>query len=320
MLSASMVIFAGLTYSAENNLYESPLSVAGMRSQTYSGSEISVVNKLDNGENYKRYIVSFKSGDLLEYAYMTVPDLPKPGSGYPVIIFAHGYQIPDLYTPEGNYIPHTDALARSGYIVFKPDYRGNGKSEGSPGSAYFSPDYTIDILNAVSSIKKFNDADPHRIGIWGHSMGGNIVLRAAEISPDIKSIVIWNGVTGSIKDIIYNWQNNVSYKPTDEDVYLRYLGLSGLMAKNGPPESNNRFWNSIDPTENLNFVKVPVQLHVGLNDNQVPPSFSKYLYQKLQTLNKTVEYFEYPDAGHDIDPGFDTAMSGSVEFFDRYLK
>ena len=40
-----------------------------------------------------------------------------------------------------------------------------------------SPDYTIDVLNAVSSMQRYQDADPNRIGMWGHSMGGMATLR-----------------------------------------------------------------------------------------------------------------------------------------------
>jgi uncharacterized protein len=127
-----------------------PLGIDYMRSQNYPGSEIKVEKILQDGSNYKRYIVSYYSDNLKEYAYMTVPVSKKPSSGFPVIIFNHGYQIPELYTPDGNYISYMDALAKAGYIVFKPDFRGNGKSQGQPGSSYFSPNYAIDILNAIA--------------------------------------------------------------------------------------------------------------------------------------------------------------------------
>jgi len=43
--------------------------------------------------------------------------------------------------------------------VLEFDYRGNGKSEGSPEGAYYSPAYAVDDLNALTSIKKYKDAD-----------------------------------------------------------------------------------------------------------------------------------------------------------------
>jgi fermentation-respiration switch protein FrsA (DUF1100 family) len=175
-------------------------------------------------------------------------------------------------------------------------------------------------LSGIDSIKKYPKANPGKIGMWGHSMGGQISLRVSEVSPDIKAVVIWSGVVGSLNDVIYNWQGKVSYKPEALDLYLRNLGLSELLAKYGSPSQNPDFWNGIDPVSNLNFINSPFQLHTGLSDNQVPPSFSKELYNKLVDSKKTAEYYEYPGANHDINQSFSLAMKRTIEFFGKYLK
>ena len=234
---------------------------------------------------------------------MPVTDTPK--NGFPVIILNHGYIIPDKYTPEGNYIPYADAFARAGYIVFKPSYRGHGKSEGSPTSAYFSPDYLIDDLNAISAIKNYESANPEKIGIWGHSMGGNITLKDVVVGDKaIKAVSIWSGVVAPINDIIYNWQDRVSYKPDPLDLRLRNQNRDWLIKTYGTPDENPDFWNSIDPNYYLEDIKIPVQIEVGLSDTQVPPDFSRGLYERLKKLGKNVEYHEYPGANHDINQSF----------------
>ena len=86
---------------------------------------------------------------------MTVPNGDPPATGWPVIIFNHGYIAPAEYRTTERYVAYTDGFSRNGYIVFKPDYRGNGKSEGIAQGSYYSPGYTIDVLNALSSIKKY---------------------------------------------------------------------------------------------------------------------------------------------------------------------
>ena len=98
-----------------------------------------------------------------------------------------------------------DAFASNGYIVFKSDYRGHGSSEGRPTGGTGSPDYTVDVLNAVSSMKRYQDADPNRIGMWGHSMGGSITLRAMVTTKDVKAGVIWAGVVGTYQDLFSRW-------------------------------------------------------------------------------------------------------------------
>lgn len=302
------------------SVLDSPLNIKYMRGQNYPGSDIKIEETFPPGKNYSRYIASYYSEGLKQYAYMTIPKTKKLSGGFPVIIFNHGYQVPRLYTPEGNYINYMDAMASAGYVIFKPDFRGNGKSQGSPGSSYFSPNYAIDVLNAISSIKKYPDVNARKIGIWGHSMGGHISLRVSEISPDIKAVVIWGGVVGSYNDIIYNWQDKVTYRPNAEDLYLRNLGLSTTLAAKGTPTQNPDFWKGIDPTYNLEYINAPFQIHVGLSDNQVPPGFSKYLYDKLMISKKSAQYYEYLGANHDINQSFSLAMKRTIEFFDKYLK
>ena len=298
-----------------------PLSIQSLRSRDYPGSSVIIEETLTPEANYSRYIASYKSDGLKIYALLLVPTGVRPEAGWPVIVLNHGYIIPEKYTPDGNYIAYADAFAKSGYVVFKPNYRGNGKSDGRPTSTYFSSDYTIDDLNAIVAIKKYPVVNPEKIGVWGHSMGGNITLRDLVVNvTDIKAAAIWGGVVAPIEEIMFNWQNKVSYKPEPEDLYLRNLGLSDLLAKNGTPTENSIFWNSIDPAKNLNLISIPFQIHVGASDNQVPPEFSLNLYNELKSQNKYAEYYSYPGANHDINQGFSLAMQRTISFFDKYLK
>lgn len=298
-----------------------PLIIQAMRARTYPGSSISIEQTLSPMPTYNRYIASYESDGLKIYALLLVPKGTKPVGGWPVIILNHGYIIPEKYTPDGNYIAYADAFARNGYIVFKPNYRGNGKSQGKPTSTYYSPDYITDDLNAIASIKGYPDANPGKIGVWGHSMGGQITLKDLVINTkDIKAAVIWGGVVGLYSDIISNWQNRVSYKPDAEDLALRLQNLSSLEGMYGTPQTDPAFWNSVDPNSFLKDITAPVQIDVGLADTQVPSDFSTGLYNRLKSFGKTVEYFEYPGSNHDINQSFTLAMQRTVSFFNRYLK
>ena len=298
-----------------------PLSIQAMRLRDYPGSDITIERTLTPASSYNRYIASYESDGLKIDALLLVPKKGRPQNGWPVVILNHGYIIPEKYTPDGNYIPYADAFAKNGYIVFKPNYRGNGESEGSPTSTYYSPDYAIDDLNAIASVKKYKDADPGKIGVWGHSMGGNITLRDLVVDrTDIKAAVIWGGVVGSYNDIMNNWQGRVSYVPNSEDLMLRNKNRDVLVGIYGTPTTNPDFWNSLDPTNFLKDITVPVQIDVGLADNQVPPDFSKGLYDKLKAAGKVTEYFGYPGSNHDINQAFALAMQRTISFFNRYLK
>jgi len=297
-----------------------PLSIDYLRQSSYPGSEIVIEETLTPEKNYSRHVASYVSEGFKVYALLLIPKGVVPEGGFPVIVLNHGYIIPNRYTPDGNYIPYFDAFANAGYIVFKPDYRGHGESEGKPTSTYFSSDYIVDDLNAISSIKKYPLVNPDKIGIWGHSMGGNITLKALVIDRSIKAVSIWAGVVAPVSEIIYNWQSSVSYKPDRLDLRLRNQNRDLLLKTYGTPDENPVFWNSIDPNNYLEDVKSPVQIQVGLSDTQVPPDFSTGLYNRLKSVGKTVEYYEYPGSNHDINQSFTEAMERTIDFFDRYLK
>lgn len=306
----------------QNSTEQNPLMINIMRKNKYPGSNLTISETLDPGVNYKRYIASYFSDGYKIFGLLTVPDDQKPAGGWPVIIFNHGYIPPEQYRTTERYVAYVDAFARNGYIVFKPDYRGNGDSEGKPEGAYYSPAYATDVLNALSSLKKYPDADPTRIGMWGHSMGGNITLRDLVVDPkDIKTAVIWGGVVGSYNDLMNNWQRKVPYQPSQRELSLRNNYRQNLVKIYGNPETNPRFWNSIDPTYFLSDINTPIQLHTGGNDEEVPVSFSAGLYDKLRGLGKTAEYYNYPGGDHNISsPNFEIAIQRSIDFFDKYLK
>ena len=159
-----------------------PLSIAYLRAGKYPGSDIVFEETLPAYDLYDRYLVSYQSEGLTIYAYMTIPKGDVPPGGWPAIIFNHGYIPPNEYVSTERYIAYMDRLANNGYIVFRPDYRGHGESEGSAGGAYSNPGYTIDVLNALASLKKLPVVDNDRIGMWGHSMGGYITLRSMVVA------------------------------------------------------------------------------------------------------------------------------------------
>lgn len=309
------------TQSDEGALNEAPnaLSIEALRNDKYPGSDITIEETLSPGSNYKRYIVSYQSEGLKIYALLTVPNGTKPITGWPVVVFNHGFIPPAQYRTTERYIAYTDAFSRAGYILIRPDYRGHGNSEGNPSGAYGSNDYTRDVLNALASIKNYPDADPARIGMWGHSMGGFITLRAMVVNPDVKAGVIWGGVVGSYADLLNNWRRRNSTTPTGTPGGARRW-RDALVSEHGTPEANPTFWNSISANTFLTDISGPLQLHHGESDASVPVAFSKTLKEQMDNIQKPVKLFTYPGDDHDITNNFVAAMRRSVEFFDTYVK
>jgi dipeptidyl aminopeptidase/acylaminoacyl peptidase len=293
-----------------------------MRQQDYPGSEITVEETLSPGANYDRYIASYLSEGLKIYALLTVPQGERPESGWPVVVFNHGYIPPDQYRTTERYVAYVDGFARNGYIVFRSDYRGHDRSEGEPSSGHTAPDYTVDVLNAVASLKQHPDADPDRIGMWGHSMGGGITVRAMVVTADIKAGVIWAGTTAPYSELIEAWRRWRGDDPTptpDPDRPGRW-GLYEMFDVYGTPEENPEFWAAMSPTSYLGDLSGPLQLHHGTADESVPVAFSENLYAQLIEVDERAELYIYEGDNHNISNSFGTAMQRSIDFFDRYVK
>lgn len=306
------------------SLPQSPLAISYMRAQVYPGSDLKIESTLQDGSNYKRYIASYLSDGFKIFALLTVPKGDKPAGGWPVIIFDHGYIPPAQYKTTERYVAFTDAFSRSGYIVLKPDYRGNGSSEGVPGYPEYTPYYTIDILNAIASIKRYPPADSSRIGEWAHSMGGNIAFRSLVISHDIKAVSIWAGVVGSYQDLAdyHNTRNaskylSMSYSGESEG---GKGGRAELVAQYGSISSNPEFWRSIDPLTYIKDITASVQLQHSKTDEEVPYALSEKLNTALLNAGKSVEFFSYDRDNHNFSNNLNLALKRSVAFFDKYLK
>jgi uncharacterized protein len=297
-----------------------PLSIEYLRERVYPGSDITIEQTLAPGSNYNRYIASYLSDGLKIYALLTVPRGAKPATGWPVIIFNHGYIPPAQYSTTERYVAYVDAFARSGYIVFKSDYRGHGNSEGQATGGYGSPDYTIDVLNALSSLKKYPDADPNRIGMWGHSMGGMVTLRAMVISTDIKAGVIWSGVVASYPDLMTKWHHPDSGAESFVPSGVNRGWRNPLIQEYGTPEENPAFWASISPNSYVSDLSGPLQLDATPTDPEVPFEFSQTLYNEVKSAGKTVEFYSYPNDDHNLSQHLTLALQRSVAFFDKYVK
>ena len=298
-----------------------PLMIEVMRQASYPGSDLVFEETLTPGSNYDRHLVSYFSEGLKIYALLTIPRGERPNTGWPVVIFNHGYIPPDQYRTTERYIAYTDAFSRSGYILLRPDYRGHGFSDGEPANSFRSPAYTVDVLNAMASVMKHPDADPDRVGMWGHSMGGSIALRAMVVTDTIKAGVVWAGVTAPHPMMLERWAQRWADRPTPTpDPNVGDYAWDEVLWRLDAVEENRAFWDAIDPFSYLDEISGPVQIHHGTADDSVPVEYSEILHQALESAGQVAELFIYPNDNHNLTNNFGAAMQRSVAFFDTYLK
>lgn len=295
------------------------LTVPYLREREYKSSLGPLELYSQNG-NYTSYLTSYESDGLKINALLTIPKGEKPEKGFPAVVFIHGYIPPTLYSTTEKYTDHIDYLARNGFVVFKIDLRGHGDSEGDAGGGYFGSDYVVDALNANAALQSADFVNPQAVGMWGHSMAGNILLRSFVAKPEIPAIVIWAGAVYSYVDRDKYGINDNSYRPP---------GLSNntqnrrqqLMQKYGSPSATSVFWKQVIPTNYLSDIKGAIQINHAVNDDVVDIGYSRDLMSLFDKTTVPHELWEYPSGGHNIDGvSFTQAMGHTVNFFKKYLK
>ncbi len=218
------------------------------------------------------------------------------------------------------YASYVDYLAQRGFVVFKIDLRGHAQSEGEPGGGYYGSDYIVDTLHAYSALQNSGFVNPKRIGLWGHSMAGNVLLRSFVVQQDIPAIVIWAGAVYSYED----WQKygieDNSYRPLPSGT-PRASRRQRLFDTHGEFSKDSVFWQQVTPTNYLNGVTGAIQLHHAVDDPVVNIGYSRDLMTVLDDTSITHELHEYQSGGHNISgSAFTQAMQYTVDFYNQYLK
>ena len=295
-----------------------PIQIEAMRARSYPGSQLIITQDLGAQFGYHDSIASYLSDGLTLYALVSTPNGAEPAGGWPVIILAHGYIDPPQYQTAGaDYRSVIDELAAAGYLVVKPDYRGHGHSQGQPTGGHFSPAYTYDVLNLIASLKTYSDANPERIGLLGHSLGGHVALRTIVVSHDVKATVFMAGVVGSINDILYNWPRSPA--PGDRPVALVQGARQRLIAIYGDPKTNPKFWDSASAINYVSAVSGAVQINHDEADSTVPKLFSDHLNAALVAAHKPADYFVYPGDDHQFTQNHALLMQRILAFYAAHL-
>lgn len=295
------------------------LTIPYLRDREYK-SELGELVKYSDNASFTSYLTSYNSDGLKINGLLTIPVGPEPAEGFPAIVFVHGYIAPTIYKTTERYNDYVNYLARNGFVVFKIDLRGHGESEGEAGGAYYSEDYVIDTLNAYSALQNADFVDPNKIGLWGHSMAGNVTFRSLVAAKNIPAVVIWAGAGYTYSDLRDYMINDNSYRPPQQNTE-RARKRARLREAYGEYDANIDFWKQITPTNYLDGVASAIQIHHAVNDDVVSIDYSRNLMDVLEGTEIEHELYEYSSGGHNLTgSSFTTAMQRTVEFYKNNLK
>ncbi len=259
-----------------------PYTIPALAARAYGEGEIWVTEVLDSDQPFHRYVLEYRSDGLAVTALANVPHGEGP---FPVAIVLHGYIPPEVYYRGLDSAPLADYLAWRGYAALMPDYRGYMETAGGPNPLRIP--YAIDVLNLIEALDTLDVLDENRVGVVGHSMGGGAAAYVMVLSERVSAVVLYGSMSA---DQAANWA---------------YIGeqwapwwMEATAQDYGSPESNPEGYAQVSPINYLRRVKIPVQLHHGEADDQVPLAWSVGLAERLRERGAAVELFTYPGAGH----------------------
>jgi len=181
---------------------------------------------------------------------------PRAAAGQspaPLLVIFHGNaELADDYLAEAK------ALASRGYAVLLPEYRGFGRSGGSPGMAAIRDDAVAFLDEALADER----VDPQRVAYIGRSLGGAVASDLATVRPP-RALVL----ESTFKSM---------------RAMLRRAYVPGFLTK-----------QPYDPERDIRAYAGPLMLMHGANDPVVPVSHGR----ALAAARPDAIYLE-PDAGH----------------------
>jgi len=304
-----------------------PYTIQGLREHQYQSGDITTLSTINVAEEYTRYLISYPSGGLTITGIMQIP----AGEGlFPVIVMNHGYYNRSAYNSGDGTDRAAEYLVRRGYITLASDYRSWGASD--VGHSFFHTGLVADVINLLNAIPSIPQADPNRIGMWGHSMGGGITTKILTLSTPIRAAVLYAPNSADDADLIARWgygcigdipAGEVLETCNSADVIPLELSPDLIQAYEDAA-LDSEMLKLIAPIHHLDAVTVPVQIHIGTADGDyigsTPPEWSYKLNQALLDAGKDVELFKYEGERHSfIGDNWLVMMDRVVKFFDKTL-
>jgi len=188
--------------------------------------------------------------------WLPAPDRSAKGPG-PMVLFAHGNaESIDMWARE------LEPYRRMGVGVLIPEFRGYGRSDGSPSQ----DGITDDLVRFVDELVARGEVDPERIILHGRSLGGGVVCSLARQRK--AAALVLNSTFTSVRSMAWGF------------------GFPGFLVR--------------DPFDNLDFVKGyygPILIQHGTRDSLIPFAHGQALHEAARD-SRLVSY----DADHNDVP------------------
>jgi dienelactone hydrolase len=306
IISPLVSSFTKTTPAPAVNRY-APLTFMALSERKYQ-SEIKLGMATRNEDKYTTFVFTYTSDGK---AISGMANIPKGKGPFPVIVLLRGHVDREVY-----YIGHgtekqANYYAEHGFLTLAPDFLGYGESDWEDQDilvARFTRPVTV--LNLLAGINSLPQADSARIGLWGHSNGGQIALSVLEITGKNYPTSLWAPVSLGFPEsvLVYLGKEEEVGNPVKEKIE-EFTG-----AGNDPKSySIAEYWDRITS---------PFIIHQGTADELIETQWTKNLVSNLKKRMLEVNYYEYKAENHNFNLNKTTAnilRQRDLEFFKSKL-
>lgn len=280
-------------------------TIGALRVHAYGGGQVEDLGVMTQNGTFTRHSIRYKSDGLNIYGFVNVP---RGNGPFPVIVMIHGFVDPATYQTLDYTTDLADAFASNGYLVLHPNLRNFPPSDN--GDAMFRAGYAIDVLNLIALMREnsgkpglFEKANAARIGLWGHSLGGEIALKVAVVAPYINAVLLYSSLSGDEK------KNSQLMKI-----------LAGTSENLKELQAPDQVFDAVSPDRFYRDIHAAVQLHQGTADTTVPVAWAKETCQKLGDVGVDLRCFYYQGAEHTFVSRYWVDFGPRTDvFFQKYL-
>ncbi|WP_245954597.1 alpha/beta hydrolase family protein [Paenibacillus flagellatus] len=169
-------------------------------------------------------------------------------------------------------------LARRGYAVFAPFYRGN---DGGEGREDFGGEDRHDLYNGIRLLRGLPGTKPDPVMLIGFSRGALMALLAAKECEGVGPVVVWGGVS----DLLLTYEERID---------LRRM----LKRVVGHPKKDRDRYETRSPVCWAEHIRSPVLIVHGSVDEHVGVEHAHRLAKALEAADKPYTMHLYEGRGH----------------------
>jgi dipeptidyl aminopeptidase/acylaminoacyl peptidase len=246
------------------------------------------------------------AGGLEINAFFYKPPGAKKDGKTPLILYMHGgpesQERPDFATTFQYFL-------NKGFAIFAPNVRGSegyGKQFIHLDDGAFRPLAVQDAAQAVRWLSLSNWADPKRVGVYGGSYGGYMVLALMSEYPKLFAAGI--DLVGISNFVTFLERTHPSRRELREAEY-------------GSLRSDRFMLEQISPIHKVDKITGALMVIQGANDPRVPKHEADQVVEKAKAAGVEVEYLLYEDEGHGLSKlkNRKDAYPKMAAFFEKHL-